>query len=200
MKTPIECRGVNAASRRASVHPDREKSMSMRKRRSIVLRLTWAAVCTAIGLSLVIVLQAGCKRSTTVVGPKGGKTAISKGGKDSELAYKGMNGEEVHFAGGKQAVALPVDFPADVALYPKAMPVRTATSDKETRVDLTTAASARDVEAFYARMLKKDGWQIDSAITVPHYLKATKRGRTLSVDIATQSGESTIHLCMVKGK
>ena len=166
----------------------------------IVERLTKSTAYVGIGLLLIVAFQAGCKRSTTIVGPKGEKATLRKGGEDLDFVYKGMNGEQVHFAGGKQAVALPVDFPADVALYPKAMPVRTATSDKETRVDLTTVASVQDVEAFYGKTLKKDGWRIDSTIKVPQYLKATKGGRTLSVDISTQSGETTIHLSVVKDK
>jgi len=173
--------------------------------RCIVLRLVKLASFAGMGLLLLMVLlQAGCRRSTepstTVVGPKGEKGTVAKGDTDAELAYKGINGEEVHYAGGKQAVALPADFPADVAIYPKAMPVRTATSDKETRVDLTTADSAQDVEAFYRKTLKKDGWKLDNTIKVPQYLKATKEGRTLSVDISTQSGETTIHLSVAKGK
>ncbi len=148
---------------------------------------------------LLLAVQSGCKRrSTTIVGPNGEKFSASKAGAD--FTYKGMDGEEVHFAGGKTPVALPADFPADVALYPKAMPIRTATSDTETRVDLTTVDSVGDVEAFYAKRLKKDGWKIDSTIRVPHYLKATKDRRTLSVDVATQAGETLIHLSLVKQK
>ncbi len=166
----------------------------------IIGQLAKAARYAGVGLLLVLVLQAGCKRSTTVVGPKGGKTTLTNGGKGAELVYKDMNGADVHFAGGKTPVALPADFPSDVAIYPKAMPIRTATSDKETRVDLTTPDSVQDVEAFYKKRLKEDGWRIDDKIRVPRYLTATRNGRTLSVDVSTRGGETTIHLIVVRDK
>jgi hypothetical protein len=166
----------------------------------IIRQLATSAGYVGIGLLLVLALQAGCKRSATVAEPKGGKSANANGRNDEVFGYKSVSGEDVQFAGGKKAVPLPAGFPADVALYPKAMPVMTAVIHKQTRVDLTTAASRQDVEAFYGKKLQQDGWKIDGKIKVPHYLKATKRGRTLSVDISAQSGETTIHLSLVKGK
>ena len=61
---------------------------------------------------------------------------------------------------------------------------------------LKTADSVQEVEAFYKKRLKQDGWKLDETMKVPQFLRATKPGRTLSVDILTQSGEATIYLAV----
>jgi hypothetical protein len=139
---------------------------------------------------------AGCKPSTAV-GPSGAKTKSATKAVDEEVPFKSITGEEVHFAGGKP-VALPADFPADVAIYPKATVVRWSKGNEGIGASLKTADSAKDAEAFYRESLKKDGWELDKKVKVPRFLKATKQGRTLSVDISTQSGETTIDLTIAK--
>jgi len=168
--------------------------------RCIVLQLAKSASCVGIGLLLLIVaLHTGCKRSTVVVGSEGAKGAVPKNGDAEEFAFKGLNGEEVHFAGGKP-VALPAEFPADVAIYPGATVVMTVTGEKEMSITLNTTDSVEKVEAFYKKKLKEDGWKLDNAIKQPQFLQATKKGRSLSVDIRAQSGKTTVCLTIAKGK
>jgi hypothetical protein len=148
---------------------------------------------------LLVALDTGCKRSTSVVGPESAKGAVPKNYDAEEFAFKGLNGEEVHSAGG-EPVALPADFPADVAIYPEATVTMTATGKKEMSVTLNTIDSIEKVEAFYKKKLKEDGWKLDDAIKQPQFLQTTKKGRSLSVDIRTQSGKTTVCLTIAKGK
>jgi hypothetical protein len=151
--------------------------------------------CVSVALLLsIVVFHAGCKRSTSVVGPRNEKTAATAKGDDQEVVFKSQTGEEVHFAGGDNPVASPAEFPADVAIYPKATVTRWSKGNGGISARLKTADSVQDVEAFYKKRLRKDGWKLDETVKVPHFLKATKQGRALSVDISTQSGGTTIDL------
>jgi hypothetical protein len=127
---------------------------------SCIIRRPAKSVCYAgVAFMLVVVLLAGCKRSTTAVEPKGQKPArVQNGGE--EIEYTGMNGEDVRYAGGDKAVALPANLPSDVPIYSKATPLMVATSDKETRVILSTTDPLKKVKEFYEEKLKKDGWQL----------------------------------------
>ena len=56
--------------------------------RCIVLRLVKRTSCLGMGLLLLIVtLQVGCKRSTTVVGQKGEKATVTQEGDNIEVAF-----------------------------------------------------------------------------------------------------------------
>jgi hypothetical protein len=154
----------------------------------------------AIGLLVIVVLEPGCKRSTSVVAPKGEKAIETKNGEGTEIPYKGINGEDIRSAVGKQGVALPRDFPADVAIYPKATPIMVATKDKETAVLLTTTDSLQKTLTFYKGQLKQNGWKIKLSSDAPKVslLQGEKEGRGLTV-LLTETAEGTgIQLTLVK--
>jgi hypothetical protein len=167
--------------------------------RSMVLWFIRSARCIGIGLLLLAaVLPSGCKRSTTIVGPKGEKVTMTKDG--GEVSFKGQNGEEVHFAGGKKDVALPADFPSDVAIYPKATVALSSTADQGMTVMLHTADSAEKAKTFYDEKLKKDGWKIENTLNTPAgaMMVGSKDGRTLTVLVASDSDKTSIHLTVTK--
>lgn len=114
-------------------------------------------ISLGIGLLLLLGLQPGCKRSVTVVGPKGERVRTTAGD-DVEVDFRNGDGEEVRFAGGKKAVALPANFPADVPIYQNATVVMTTIGEKETRAMLTTTDSLKKVKEFYGKELKKRDW------------------------------------------
>ena len=93
-----------------------------------------SAGCVGIGLLLLIVvfqrgLQTIDNRRRV---QRCEKVTVTKNGEGTEVAFKGINGEDVRFAGGKRPSHLPAEFPADVAVYPQATPVMTVTTvDKE---------------------------------------------------------------------
>jgi hypothetical protein len=151
-----------------------------------------AMVCAILAAALLACTSASCRRSSAVDNAGGENTKAAKG-HDEEVVFKSGSGEEVHFAGGKP-VALPAEFPTDVPMYPKATIVRWSKGTDGIGARLTTPDPLKDVEAFYRESLKKDGWQLDKKVKVPQFLKATKQGRTLSVDISSQSGETTVDL------
>ena len=171
--------------------------------RCIVLRLVKRTSCLGMGLLLLIVmLQVGCKRSTTVVGQKGEKATVTQEGDNIEVAFKGQNGEIVHFAGGKNAVALPAEFPADVAIYPKAIPVTTSTAGTEMTVMFRTSDSLQKVVVFYKAQLKEKGWKIKTATDIPEasMLEGEKDGRKLTVWTAEQQDGTIINLVVSSKK
>jgi hypothetical protein len=168
--------------------------------RYVLLPLANSASRLGIGLLLLsVVLQVGCKRSAAVTDSERANNAAPRRDGSEEFAFTGLDGEQVHFADGKP-VALPADFPADVTVYPEAIVTMTATGKKEMRVTLNTADSVEKVAAFYEKKLKEDGWKPDNAIKQPQYLEATKKGRSLSVDIKTQAGKTTVCLTIAKEK
>jgi hypothetical protein len=152
-----------------------------------------AMVCAILAAALLACTSASCRRSSTAGNTSGDKTKAAAKNHDEEVPFKSISGEEVHFAGGKP-VALPADFPTDVPMYPKATIVRWSKGGDGMGARLTTPDPLKDVEAFYRESLKKDGWELDKKLKVPHFLKATKQGRTLSVDVSSQSGETTVDL------
>jgi hypothetical protein len=168
--------------------------------RCITPRLTISAGHVVIGILLVVMFQAGCKRSATIVGPKGERVTETKNGEDTELAFKGMNGENIRSSVGKKGVALPLDFPSDVAIYPKATPIMVATKDKETAVLLTTTDSLQKTLTFYKGQLKERGWKIKLSSDAPKVslLQAEKEGRTLAVLLTETAEGAGIQLTLVK--
>ena len=131
---------------------------------------------------LIVVLQSGCKRSTTAE-PAKPENAASTGTAGVEIEYKSTTGEDVRFAGGEQAVALSANFPTDVAVYPKATVVMVAVKDDEAKVMAKTADPLQKVKEFYDEKLKSDGWGSLTTIgeSPPLMLEGTKKGRTLLV-------------------
>ncbi len=113
-----------------------------------------------------------------------------------------MNGEDIRSAAGKNGVALPPDFPADVAIYPKATPHMVATKDKETTVILTTTDPVQKVVAFYKGQLKEKRWTMRLSSETPQVsmLQGEKDGRTLAVFITETPQETSIQLAVVKEK
>jgi hypothetical protein len=165
-----------------------------------ILRMIETANYVGMGLLLLIVLlQAGCKRSTTVVGPDGQKVTVSKNGEDTEVAFKGINGQEVHYAGGKKNVALPADFPADI-VYPKATVALSSTANEVMMVVLKSADPLEKAKTFYDETLKKSGWKIENTLNTPAgtMVQGTKEGRTLTVLISTESDQTSIQLSVTK--
>jgi hypothetical protein len=165
-----------------------------------VPKLGKSAWYMAIGLLVIVVLEPGCKRSTSVVASKGERVTETKNGEGTEIDYKGMNGEDIRSSVGKQGVALPRDFPADVAIYPKATPMMVATKDKETTVILTTTDATSKVVAFYKGQLKEKGWTMRLSSDAPKVslLQGEKEGRRLTA-LLTETSEGTgIQLTLVK--
>jgi hypothetical protein len=151
----------------------------------IVRKLIKSASYVGLGmLLLTLAFQPGCKRSTTV-GPKGEKGTVTKGAEDT-VNFKGMNGEDVRSSTSKRGVALPADFPSDIAIYPKATPMTVATIGKETTVILTTPDSREKVVAFYKDKMKQNGWKSQSSTDMPQIsmFQSEKAGRTWTVLIS----------------
>ena len=119
----------------------------------------------AAGLALLMLaLSAGCGRSTTVVGPHGERVTVKQKGDGVDVTFKDKHGKEGHVAAGEKGVALPDDFPKDVAVYPKATVVTSMTMEKTMHVSLKTADSAEKVAAFYKKKLDEDGWKINTNV------------------------------------
>jgi hypothetical protein len=162
--------------------------------RCIVLRLAKLTTCLGIGLLLLIAaLHSGCKRSTAVVDSEDAKGAAPKGGDADEFAFKGLNGEVVHFAGGKP-VALPADFPADVAVYAGATVVMTVTGKNEMSITLSTADSPEKVLAFYKAHFKDNGWKTTADSPQLLLLKGEKEDRKLIVLVSERPKETSVQL------
>ena len=173
--------------------------------RCIVFRIVKSATCLGMSLLLLgLVLQTGCKRSTTVVGPKGEKATVTQDGGKVEVAYKNKEGGEVHFAGGTDAVALPEGFPKDVAIYPKAKVFMSTTADKGLTMMLMTKTpdSIQKAEAFYKSKMKEDGWKIENAMNISQQvmLQGKKEDRMLTVAISKESKETQIMVSVTKEK
>jgi hypothetical protein len=166
--------------------------------RCAVLRLANRISCLGIGLLLVIVmLPTGCKRSTTVADPEGAKDAVSKQHDGDELAFKGLNGEEVHSAGGKP-VALPANFPADLAVYPGATVVMTVIDEKQMSITLNTPDAVKTILAFYKRHFKENGWKTINDNPKYSMLEAEKEGRTLMLIVTAKTKETSVQLILSK--
>jgi len=163
----------------------------------IVLRVVKSASCVGMGLLLIVLLQAGCKRSTTVVGPKGEKVTVTKDGDTAEVAFKGINGEEIRSAGGKKGVALPANLPAAFPIYPKATPVTVATVGKETTSILTTADPRQKVVAFYKDKMKENGWKSKSSTEMPQIsmFEGEKSGRTMTA-LISEAPDGTVQIAL----
>jgi hypothetical protein len=163
----------------------------------IVPRLTRLASYVCLGLLLfAVVFQPGCRRSTTV-GPKGEKVTVTKGAEGAEVAFKGINGEDVRSSTSKRGVALPADFPTDIAIYPKATPMTVAIVGKETTVILTTPDSREKVVAFYKDKMKQNGWKSQSSTDMPQIsmFQSAKAGRTWTVLISA-SPEGSVQITL----
>jgi hypothetical protein len=175
--------------------------------RCFISRFARLASCLGMGLLLlIVVLQAGCKRSTekptTFVGPRGERATVTKDGDDTELAYKGIHGEDIRSATGKKGVALPANFPADVAVYPKATIAMAVTTDKEITVILSTTDSIQKVGAFYKGKLKDKGWKSNMASDAPQLsmLEGEKEGRKLVVFMIEKPEGTSIQLVVSNKK
>lgn len=144
---------------------------------------------------LTLVFLPGCKRSAT----ENAKGAIPKSQGGEEIAYKDETGAEVHYAGGTAPVSLPVGFPNDVPLYPKAIPTQTQTKASTVCVLLDTSDSAAKVRAFYAETLKENGWKIKiDDIATDVRIEGSKEGRKLTVLMSKKSGGAQFSLTLAK--
>jgi hypothetical protein len=168
----------------------------------VVLRPAKSATLACVGLLLfVMLIQPGCKRSTAVVGQNGAKATVTQNHDDVEDSYKGENGEEVHYAGGKKAVALPADFPA-VLVYPKAMVAKTRTINKDITVTLNTPATRKKVVAYYKAKIGENGWKIKSSVDVPptSMLECEKDSSELTILIDEKSDGTAVELTLSNKK
>jgi dienelactone hydrolase len=164
--------------------------------RNTISRLVHLTSCAAIGLlCLAIVFSAGCKRPPD---SEEGKAA-PKGSKIDDLVYTRPNGDLVRISNGNP-ITLSADFPTDVAIYPGATIAMVVMGENEPGATLNTPDSAEKVVAFYRKRLKDDGWRFNEAIEAPNYLVATKDGRSLLVDIRTESGKTSVCLTLPKKK
>lgn len=157
----------------------------------------------AAGLGLVVLaLSAGCGRSTTVVGPHGERTTVKQKGDSVNVTFKDKQGKEGHVAVGEKGVALPDDFPKNIAIYPGATVVTSMTMDKTMHVSLKTGDPAEKVAAFYKTKLDEDGWKINTNVNSEQMrmLQAGKEKRTVAVLISTESGGTTIVLTVASEK
>ena len=173
--------------------------------RCLLLRFGKLVNCVGgwLGMGLllsILALCTGCERKKTATGPNGEKATVTHKGEDVEIAFKDRNGAEVHYAGGKSAVALPEGFPADVAIYPKAKVVISRTAEKTMLVMLNTPDSLKKAGEFYKGEMKENGWKIENNINMPGkiILQGKKEKRSLTVAIARESDETIIHLSVDK--
>jgi hypothetical protein len=161
------------------------------------MRLTCCIV-----LSLAIGVCVGCGRSRTYTGAEGEKATVTQKGDTVEVKVKGKRGEEVRYSSGGAGVALPDGFPKDVAIYPKATVVTSATVEKAMTAMLKTADSAQKAEAFYKDKLKENGWKIESSMNMPQgmMLHGKKESRSLTVVISAEANETMINLTVADEK
>ena len=149
-------------------------------------------------LLLALALQAGCGRSRTYTDSEGQTTTVTQKGKSTEMTFKGKDGAEAHVG---QGVALPDDFPKDVAIYPKAN-VFASTKDKNgtTSVVLEITDSAAQVMAFYKEKLKENGWSIENEMNMAGtaMVEGAKDGRKLMMTASGGSGKTMATLVLEK--
>jgi hypothetical protein len=153
----------------------------------------------SIGLLLVaMALYAGCRRTTTVTDSEGHKATVTQKGNSVEITSKGKDGQEVRLGEG---VALPEDFPKDVAIYPKATVFMSSKEKKGTMsVMLKIANPAQSVATFYQEKLKENGWDIENTTNVGNLtmLQAVKEGRKLAVSVNKDASETMVTLVLEK--
>jgi dolichyl-phosphate-mannose--protein O-mannosyl transferase len=100
-----------------------------------------------------------------------------------------------------QGIALPDDFPKDVAIYPKA---KVIASNKEKNgtmsVVLEITDSAQQVVTFYKEKLKENGWTIENEtnMTGMAMLQGAKEGRKVALIAAGESGKTMTTLTLEK--
>lgn len=157
----------------------------------------------AVMLLAALALSGGCRRSRTYSVPGGGTTTVSQKGDNVDVTFKGKDGEEVQVSGGGSGVALPKEFPQDVAIYPKAT-VFASTKDKKgaMSVILKIAGSAAQVATFYEEQLKKGGWEIENTMNMGDItmLQCAKEGRKLAVSVNKGPQETMVTLVLEKGE
>lgn len=165
--------------------------------RCMVLRLVKSASRVGMALLLLsLLLQPGCKRSAAIVDSKD-KAASPKMGDSDEFLYKRPNGDVVHTAGGKP-IALPSEFPADVAVYPQAKIIMAVIGEKESSLTLTTADSPEKVLAFYRGYFKQNGWKTTTDRRQLSMLEGEKDGRKLGVLVSTKPDETSVQVTVTK--
>jgi hypothetical protein len=154
-------------------------------------------ICCVV-LVLMVGASAGCKRSTTVTGPKGEKVTVTQKGAAIEGTATGPGGEKVRWSSGEGGVALPDDFPKDVAVYPKATVVTSTSVKKQMTATLKTADPAEKATAFYKDKLKENGWTIESTMNIGNMsmLHGVKAGRKVTVSVTKDSDQTMIVLAV----
>lgn len=108
--------------------------------------------------------------------------------------YEGPGGEKANIAAPGGSVSLPDNLPADVAIYPGATALSTATADQGTVITLQSSDSADKVKQFYDTSLKDKGWDVQAAVSVPtgFAINGKKGDRYLSVSIAKTDAATMI--------
>jgi hypothetical protein len=162
--------------------------------------------CGAAVALLALAAGSGCRRTPTTTGvrPDGKSTTADSKTGPMDVTVKDKDGKETHFAAGAGGVALPDDFPKDVAVYPKATVVTSMTSSRGMFVALKTTDPAVKVAAFYKDKLKEDGWEIVTSAntgTGTMLIAAKeKEKRGVTILIVADSGETKITLTILPEK
>ncbi len=168
------------------------------------IRCVESAGSPAAGLALlVLALSAGCGRSTTAIGPNGDKVTMKQKGDSVDVTFKDKQGKEGRVATGEKSVALPDDFPKDVAIYPKATVFMSTTIETAMHIGLKTADPAEKVLAFYKKKLDENGWKIGTNVNnneVLTVLYGRKPHRALTVVVSTGSDQTAITLTVASEK
>ena len=149
-------------------------------------------------LLAALALCAGCGRSRTYTDAEGQTTTVTQKGKSAEVTFKGKDGQETRIG---QGVALPDDFPKDVAIYPKANVFASTKEKKGTMsVVLEIADPAPQVLAFYKEKLKENGWSIKNEMNVAGtvMVEGAKEGRKLTLTAGGDSGKTMATLVLEK--
>ena len=156
--------------------------------------LVWAVLAIAVCF--------GCKKSTTVTGPSGEQTTVTKKGDKTEITVQGRDGEKVTIAGGERGVALPEGFPKDVPIYPGATVASSVKQAKQFTVMLKAGDGVAKVADHYAAKLKENGWEIETTVNMAEgrMFAAKKDNRTVSVMIVPEGGKAVATLTVAENE
>jgi hypothetical protein len=134
-----------------------------------------ARFCCAI-LLIGALAAGGCDRRPTT-GPGGEKVTESKADADKNISQP---------SDGDKDATLPADFPKDVPLYTGATVVSSDKSNEGRMVKLQTNDTTGEVEEFYEKNLKDQGWDVEDSVKMgegTHYV-CKKEKRNLSVSVS----------------
>jgi hypothetical protein len=147
-------------------------------------------------VSLIAALAAGGCGSKTYTGPGGEKVTVSKDGTKIEVQSAG-NGN-IELAASEKGVALPADFPKDVPIYAGATVVSSMKSNDGRMVTLQTGDTTGEVEEFYEKNLKDQGWEIENSLKMGEGTQYACKKEKRHLSASVSGSEKTMIVLVVQ--